>query len=706
MKLGLGLGLKYAAARSRVGAYVPPPADVTAPTITSPNSSSAVEGIAVDGTVTANEPASFSITGTDAAFVTINAGTGVWSIPTPDYETKTSYSWTFRATDGAGNIGTQAYTHSVTNDVADDPIVIGTIADLAATPATSTTVDLAFTPATNATGHEYRIGNGAPVSCENDGTQSVSGLTASTAYNFQVRGLIGSNEGAWSNVASATTQAESGTTLDPELPTPALTSNSPAFPVVFDATIGGGAYEGEFLEFQADSSYSDLIAGNAERQPALVPVGGGNADLGLSTIMAPAQTYARIRLVVGTTHSAWSPVSGHNVELAALTADDLSVPEHSAIGTVVGNITNKKDGSVLTMTDTNGGRFTIDGTAIKVAGDIDADDGTASYPVTISEDLPGAPGSPFSTTLAIVATNVDDVPTLTNGTFTDVTGVALSSSHAFSYTVAGLAAEVNFSSTFPVTKNGTGSFTSGRVVNGDVLAGTVTASGSYSTAVDQVLVVGEGSDTFTVTTLADPNAVPEMTQVSASAPGLIQTSVKSFGTLNLGAEHPTRHIYIGVGFTSGGGQVITGATLGGESMVIVSGGAGGAQFLRIAKPTGTSAELIVTFSDANSHSGGVVVWRYVSGAAVPTHTSGNDYGYTGFPRSVAATTPANGFTLAVCYAESPGVVATVTNAIKQVQNSSDVVTIVGAMRTGASSANVIFSDLSGGNAQTSISVGP
>lgn len=158
----------------RSGAFVAPPADVTAPTITSGNSSSAVENIAVGGTVTANEPASFGVTGADAAFVTINAGTGVWSISTPDYEAKTSYSWTFTATDGSGNVGQQAYTHTVTNDVADDPPTSGIsapiIAQTSADGASPFNWSINFPDSTIAAGMFLRTQTSADGLTESDGS--------------------------------------------------------------------------------------------------------------------------------------------------------------------------------------------------------------------------------------------------------------------------------------------------------------------------------------------------------------------------------------------------------------------------------------------------------------------------------------------------------------------------------------------------------
>lgn len=74
--------------------------DVTAPTITSMNPSGTfTEGDPVGGTLTANETVTWSKTGVDAALVTLDAGTGVWTLPS----TVGNYSFSFIATDAALN---------------------------------------------------------------------------------------------------------------------------------------------------------------------------------------------------------------------------------------------------------------------------------------------------------------------------------------------------------------------------------------------------------------------------------------------------------------------------------------------------------------------------------------------------------------------------------------------------------------------------
>ena len=77
-------------------------AEEVAPAITSANPSGTyAEGVAISGRVTANKPVTWSVTGADAAAVTINAATGDWVLEATDFETKTAYAFTFVATDAA-----------------------------------------------------------------------------------------------------------------------------------------------------------------------------------------------------------------------------------------------------------------------------------------------------------------------------------------------------------------------------------------------------------------------------------------------------------------------------------------------------------------------------------------------------------------------------------------------------------------------------
>lgn len=101
------------------GPVDPEPGDTTPPTITSPATTSVAENTTnPTGSLTANEPVTWSIAGgADASLFSISGST--WTLnAAPDFETKASYQVTFRATDAAGNASTLAFTLTIT-DVAE-----------------------------------------------------------------------------------------------------------------------------------------------------------------------------------------------------------------------------------------------------------------------------------------------------------------------------------------------------------------------------------------------------------------------------------------------------------------------------------------------------------------------------------------------------------------------------------------------------------
>ncbi|MDO6749085.1 cadherin repeat domain-containing protein, partial [Gilvimarinus sp. 1_MG-2023] len=100
--------------------------DEVAPTITSGDTATAIDENSGAGqvvyTATADDSAdisdgvTFSLSGDDAAYFSIDASTGeVTLLADADYETKSSYSFTVTATDGAGNHTDQAVTLAVNN---------------------------------------------------------------------------------------------------------------------------------------------------------------------------------------------------------------------------------------------------------------------------------------------------------------------------------------------------------------------------------------------------------------------------------------------------------------------------------------------------------------------------------------------------------------------------------------------------------------
>lgn len=78
-----------------------------------------------------------------------------------------------------------------------------------ATPAGATTVNLSWSASTDnvaVTGYEYRIDGGSAVDAGAGTTEAVTGLTAATEYDFEVRAYdAAGNKSDWSTVATATT---------------------------------------------------------------------------------------------------------------------------------------------------------------------------------------------------------------------------------------------------------------------------------------------------------------------------------------------------------------------------------------------------------------------------------------------------------------------------------------------------------------------
>ncbi|MDO6749154.1 cadherin repeat domain-containing protein, partial [Gilvimarinus sp. 1_MG-2023] len=88
--------------------------DEAAPTITSGATATAIDEnsgagqvvytAAADDSADISDGVTFSLSGTDAAYFTIDTNTGEMTLKADaDYETKSSYSFTVTATDGAGN---------------------------------------------------------------------------------------------------------------------------------------------------------------------------------------------------------------------------------------------------------------------------------------------------------------------------------------------------------------------------------------------------------------------------------------------------------------------------------------------------------------------------------------------------------------------------------------------------------------------------
>jgi hypothetical protein len=111
-------------------------------------------------------------------------------------------------------VGTEPYTGSGTTTINTFSVnftgaarVPWTVANLSAVAQSNTTVLLSFASPPGATSLQYQVNGGTWTSLP--GNDIITGLTASTAYTFAVRGVNATGNAAASNTASATTQSSS-----------------------------------------------------------------------------------------------------------------------------------------------------------------------------------------------------------------------------------------------------------------------------------------------------------------------------------------------------------------------------------------------------------------------------------------------------------------------------------------------------------------
>jgi len=112
----------------------------------------------------------YGLSGTDASYFTVNGSNGTVTInSSPNYATKSSYSFNVTATDKAGNIGTKTLTLSITNVA---PVVTATTI--------SYTDSAANDPFTSSTGTITATDAGATI------TYGISGVTATSGSSSKV----------------------------------------------------------------------------------------------------------------------------------------------------------------------------------------------------------------------------------------------------------------------------------------------------------------------------------------------------------------------------------------------------------------------------------------------------------------------------------------------------------------------------------------
>ena len=184
----------------------------------------------------------YSLEGRDASAFTIQSNSGqlmTRSGVTYDYETKNSYSVTVRAQDGKGGSATIAVEITLTDEKEppgrpDAPTV---------TAASSTSLKVTWTaldnpgPAISDYDVQYRAGGGSFTNWNHSGTSlstTITGLTANTRYEVQVRARNTQGESNWSPSGSGTTSSSGGSGGGNN---PDLIVESPS---VSDSTLGPG----------------------------------------------------------------------------------------------------------------------------------------------------------------------------------------------------------------------------------------------------------------------------------------------------------------------------------------------------------------------------------------------------------------------------------------------------------------------------------
>ena len=169
-----------------------------------------------------NDPLTYAIGGADAASFAFNASTRQISTQAAlDHETKSSYAVTVTASDGNGGTATATVTIGVT-DVDEPPA-----APAAPTVSASTTsLHVSWTTPANAgkpaiTSYDLQYRQGASGTWTNGPqdrtgtTAAITGLSAGTAYQVQVRATNAEGDGPWSPSGSASTTVLPEITITP-----------------------------------------------------------------------------------------------------------------------------------------------------------------------------------------------------------------------------------------------------------------------------------------------------------------------------------------------------------------------------------------------------------------------------------------------------------------------------------------------------------
>ncbi|MHA2939116.1 beta strand repeat-containing protein [Vibrio sp. RC27] len=230
--------------------------DITAPTFTSSPTASVDENVSAGTLVytavaTDASAVTYSLTGADFSAFNLNSSTGAVTLKaSPDYETKTSYSFTITATDTFGNASAQNVSLAV-NDVADT--------DVSAPVFSSNAV-------ANAIDENSGSGQVVYTAAAVDDSSVTYGISGADAGLFSVNESTGAvtlnvdpdfeSKPSYSFTVTATDSSSNSSTQDVTLAVNDLNENSTAT-VVFDLATGDSTGNGG--SFDANTTYSIYV---------------------------------------------------------------------------------------------------------------------------------------------------------------------------------------------------------------------------------------------------------------------------------------------------------------------------------------------------------------------------------------------------------------------------------------------------------------
>jgi VCBS repeat-containing protein len=186
-----------------------------------------------------------------------------------------------------------------------------------------------------------------------------------------------------------------------------------------------------------------------------------------------------------------------------------TLAEDFASGGVVGalTVTGATGTPTYSIDSDPDSKFAIDGTNLETAATLDYETAT-SHVVTIS--VSGMTPQPLARLFTITVTNVGEDLTPDVFSFTDVSNAALATLYTSDeITVAGTddPALVVTITGGEYSKNGDAyTVLPGTATNGDTFSVRGTSAATYSTSVEVELTIGLGVDTYTIATIADPEA--------------------------------------------------------------------------------------------------------------------------------------------------------------------------------------------------------